>query len=608
MFASINRPGWRVGVDDTQGEEKLRTFDVLVDEDDNRKAIKAGWSWPAFLFGSIWALFSGLWGIGTVMLPIEFILALLVNALDQVIDRHQQIYDNKTSAILLLIISIPFLIRIVFGIFGNRWKLKKLTNAGYSLLDSVKASSRKEAKLSCRHETGPLNRRLRALVNPSSSPDESYPPESHISNSESNDPDRIQVNDIAKILLALIIGITICSLSTMHFGIIIGCLPVYILLAGFIASLMSGNAKFIVGTTNLISVIGWIFLSVFIVMSIFMQYIAFNVPPDGWINQGDYAVSIPILGMEYIYPDQILRNRNLSAAISLFFLLGIVALRFLWLFPLSRQFDAIRSISFDRKCLNKSVEPNVQGIIAGSAIRWLWTASTAFLFLILLSHGHGVAATFIAISGLVAAPSLAAVFHRYGGSEKLRSRICLGAAGLSYAAMLLFTTLSSSGGNAGTEGRSNEPAVPHSNETTADNSPMMSQRAFDATSQPAVTPPLAYQSLTGCIAIDGDTLKCESENIRLLGIDAPEMPGHCRLGRECVQGDPFASQVSLQNSISYTMNIVRVGTDRYGRTLGLVYANGQNLSCIQLSRGQAAYIPDWDNGSRVANECGSAQF
>ena len=31
-----------------------------------------------------------------------------------------------------------------------------------------------------------------------------------------------------------------------------------------------------------------------------------------------------------------------------------------------------------------------------------------------------------------------------------------------------------------------------------------------------------------CIAIDGDSLKCDSQNVRLWGIDAPEMQQYCR--------------------------------------------------------------------------------
>lgn len=33
--------------------------------------------------------------------------------------------------------------------------------------------------------------------------------------------------------------------------------------------------------------------------------------------------------------------------------------------------------------------------------------------------------------------------------------------------------------------------------------------------------------------IDGDTIHCRYTRVRLAGIDAPEMPGHCQPGRAC---------------------------------------------------------------------------
>lgn len=47
--------------------------------------------------------------------------------------------------------------------------------------------------------------------------------------------------------------------------------------------------------------------------------------------------------------------------------------------------------------------------------------------------------------------------------------------------------------------------------------------------------------VAGCTVTDGDTIRCGAERIRLLGIDAPELPGHCRSGRACAPGDPYGS-------------------------------------------------------------------
>lgn len=111
------------------------------------------------------------------------------------------------------------------------------------------------------------------------------------------------------------------------------------------------------------------------------------------------------------------------------------------------------------------------------------------------------------------------------------------------------------------------------------------------------------EPLQGCRAVDGDTLRCGPERIRLLAIDAPELPGHCRTGRNCAPGDPYASTASLAAALTGPLTIERVGEDRYGRTLALVAGAGRDLSCWQLAGGHAIYKAAWDNGHRVARTC-----
>lgn len=46
--------------------------------------------------------------------------------------------------------------------------------------------------------------------------------------------------------------------------------------------------------------------------------------------------------------------------------------------------------------------------------------------------------------------------------------------------------------------------------------------------------------------VDGDSLRCGSARVRLLGIDAPELHG-CPRWRDCVDGDGQAAKRSLQS-------------------------------------------------------------
>lgn len=114
----------------------------------------------------------------------------------------------------------------------------------------------------------------------------------------------------------------------------------------------------------------------------------------------------------------------------------------------------------------------------------------------------------------------------------------------------------------------------------------------------------SYDSpISGCRVTDGDTIRCGGERIRLLAIDAPELPGHCQGRRRCAPGNPYTSTESLRSAMLGRLTIDRVGKDHYGRTLARVASTKGDLSCWQLANGQAIYRSDWDDGFRVARTC-----
>ena len=106
-----------------------------------------------------------------------------------------------------------------------------------------------------------------------------------------------------------------------------------------------------------------------------------------------------------------------------------------------------------------------------------------------------------------------------------------------------------------------------------------------------------------CTVTDGDTLRCGSIRIRLLGIDAAELPGHCRRGRKCAPGDPDQHRSALEAAAQGTLLIEPIKRDRYGRTIAVVSnSRRQNLSCVMLAAG-ATYKAEWDDGRRIAVAC-----
>ena len=103
--------------------------------------------------------------------------------------------------------------------------------------------------------------------------------------------------------------------------------------------------------------------------------------------------------------------------------------------------------------------------------------------------------------------------------------------------------------------------------------------------------------------VDGDSLRCGSIRLRLLGIDAPELHG-CPSWRICVPGDGKAARQSLQRALTYGPVTYRVITfDRFGRSVVIAWAGRINLSCYQLQARQAVYKPHWDNGRMTGRAC-----
>ncbi len=86
---------------------------------------------------------------------------------------------------------------------------------------------------------------------------------------------------------------------------------------------------------------------------------------------------------------------------------------------------------------------------------------------------------------------------------------------------------------------------------------------------------------------DGDTIHCGERKVRLNGIDAPEMDGHCKQGRTCVEGDPVAAKSYLQSIANGTLECLDLGSDKYGRTIALCKNGKKDLSCEMIKSGHA---------------------
>lgn len=89
---------------------------------------------------------------------------------------------------------------------------------------------------------------------------------------------------------------------------------------------------------------------------------------------------------------------------------------------------------------------------------------------------------------------------------------------------------------------------------------------------------------------DGDAIRCggKGRSSRLYAIDAPEMPGACRPGRQCTPGDPFASRDHLRAlTKGRKVQCRQVDMDRYKRPVVQCFADRVDLSCAMVRDGFA---------------------
>lgn len=102
--------------------------------------------------------------------------------------------------------------------------------------------------------------------------------------------------------------------------------------------------------------------------------------------------------------------------------------------------------------------------------------------------------------------------------------------------------------------------------------------------RPPVRPAEPPRRTLRCRAVDGDTLRCGAERVRLVGLDTPEMQGRCpaesRLARR--------AQARLAALAADGVTLQPEGRDRYDRLLAVVRDRaGRDLASIMIREGLA---------------------
>ncbi|MCZ8312355.1 MAG: thermonuclease family protein [Magnetospirillum sp.] len=110
--------------------------------------------------------------------------------------------------------------------------------------------------------------------------------------------------------------------------------------------------------------------------------------------------------------------------------------------------------------------------------------------------------------------------------------------------------------------------------------------------------PAFSQPVKNCHAIDGDTIVCSRETIRIENIDAAEMPPHARCAHEAdlaIRAKLFIVDRLARGRIELVRDQKRP-RDRYGRTLALVKVDGVDLGEALI---QAGLARPWEGKRRA---------
>ncbi len=98
---------------------------------------------------------------------------------------------------------------------------------------------------------------------------------------------------------------------------------------------------------------------------------------------------------------------------------------------------------------------------------------------------------------------------------------------------------------------------------------------------------LAAAAAIACVAVDGDTIKCGNETIRLQNIDAAEIHGRCPYETDLAQrAKSFTARRLTEGEIEIVVDR-SYPRDRHGRTIAWVKIAGRDLGEDLMAAGLA---------------------
>jgi len=117
----------------------MKLYTIYVNSQGSHRAVKQGWSWPAFLFTWGWAITKGIWALSklsavllAILLMIAFIMASITSSasMDAMVELFM-VYMGY------LLIAFSF----IMGAKGNQWVKDGLVIQGYQDKESIVAQN-----------------------------------------------------------------------------------------------------------------------------------------------------------------------------------------------------------------------------------------------------------------------------------------------------------------------------------------------------------------------------------------------------------------------------------------------------------------------------------
>ena len=113
----------------------MRTFNVYRHPIQGFKAVKVGFSWPAFFFDIFWMLVCKLWGLAALWFAINVGMAMI-----------EKVTDAKAQPLIYLLFTPGYLLLwLIPGFKGNDWCEANLRKRGFECISIVEAETKDAA-------------------------------------------------------------------------------------------------------------------------------------------------------------------------------------------------------------------------------------------------------------------------------------------------------------------------------------------------------------------------------------------------------------------------------------------------------------------------------